>query len=514
VRASAPDVELPERFRVTGHIANGGMASVWAAEDRTLGRIVAIKLLAPQFLDDPTAKARFEREARAAASLSDHPHVVTIFDVGECEDRPFIVMEHMSGGSLADVLRNRGEPPRADALRWLRGAAEALDYAHGRGIVHRDVKPANLLLDARARLGVGDFGIARAGLEQTITSTGQVLGTAAYLSPEQAEGEAAGPPSDRYSLAVVGYELLTGARPFAGASFAAQARAHLEDAPTPPSERPDAAVPASADPVLLRGMAKDPEARWPTATALVDALERALAGGPEAPTEATRPMTTRVAGAAARPPRTPARPRPRAPIPPPPGAPPTRPPGAAGSQRRWVGLAVAGVAALLVAVALAALTGGDDERPAADRAPGGSTSPAPGAERDRGAQTGTSASGADDGSSVSALNDEGFGLINQGRPGDAVPILQQAVDRCGSSTELTCAYALYNLGHALRLAGRPAEAIPILERRLEIPNQQDVVQRELDLAREQAGVSSGGDGGDEGGRENGNGKGRGKGKKD
>ena len=177
-------------------------------------------MLAAQFAADPDARARFQREARTAAQVSDQTHVMTIYDIGEHGDDAFIVMEHFAGGTVADRLRaarDAGERiPRETALRWLREAAAGLDVAHAAGIVHRDVKPANLLLDANDRLAVGDFGIARLADDTQMTMTGQVLGTAAYISPEQALGRPAGPASDRYALAVVAHELLTGSRPFAG----------------------------------------------------------------------------------------------------------------------------------------------------------------------------------------------------------------------------------------------------------------------------------------------------------
>ena len=168
--------------------------------------------------------------------LSSHPNVATIYDVGEHDGRAFIVMELMRGGSVADVLRKDERIEHQRALRWLREAASGLDAAHAAGIVHRDVKPANLLLDERDRLGIGDFGIARLAWEEQVTQTGQVLGTAAYISPEQAMGEAATAASDRYSLAVVAFELLTGEKPFQAEHFAAQARAQIEDDPPRVSE--------------------------------------------------------------------------------------------------------------------------------------------------------------------------------------------------------------------------------------------------------------------------------------
>ena len=182
-------IALPTRYRVVRHIASGGMASVWLAEDELLGRLVAVKVLSPGLAQDERANRRFLREARAGARLSECRHVVTVYDIGEHDGRPFMVMEHFSGGTVADRLRSGRDVPRALALRWLREAADALDCAHGHDVVHRDVKPANLLIDERGRLAVGDFGIATVAAEASLTQTGQVLGTAAYISPEQARGQ-------------------------------------------------------------------------------------------------------------------------------------------------------------------------------------------------------------------------------------------------------------------------------------------------------------------------------------
>src|SRR3954453_12911582 len=202
VPSSSPArVSLPERYRVVRHVANGGMASVWEAHDELLDRSVAVKLLASHLSEDDRARQRFQREARAAAGLSNHPNVATIYDVGEFEGRTFIVMELLTGGSLADRRRS-GEPvSRETALRWLREAASALDAAHVAGVVHRDVKPANMLIDEHGRLAIADFGIARIALEDQLTATGQVLGTAAYISPGQGAGDpgtpAPAPPARR-----------------------------------------------------------------------------------------------------------------------------------------------------------------------------------------------------------------------------------------------------------------------------------------------------------------------------
>src|SRR5215213_7256956 len=255
------------------------MASVWEAHDELLDRPVAIKVLASHLSEDDRARRRFAREARTAAGLSSHPHVVTIYDVGEHDGNSLIVMELVGGGTVADRLRAGEEIPHRVALRWLSEAGSALDAAHEAGIVHRDVKPANMLLDEKGRLALADFGIARLGLEDQITQTGQVLGTAAYISPEQAMGRPSTPASDRYALAVVAFELLTGGRPFTGENFAAQARAHVDDEPPRASEH-DVDVPPAADGVLVRGMAKEPEDRWESAGAMVRALDDALSAPP------------------------------------------------------------------------------------------------------------------------------------------------------------------------------------------------------------------------------------------
>jgi eukaryotic-like serine/threonine-protein kinase len=267
-------VDLPPRYRVVRHIANGGMATVWAAEDSLLERLVAVKVLAPGYAADVAARRRFTREARAAARVSDHPNVVTIFDIGDHDGSAFIVMEHFAGGTVADRLKalpSEQRMPAPLALRWLRETAGALDAAHANDVVHRDVKPGNLLLDENGRLAVGDFGIASLAGETAVTATGQVLGTAAYLSPEQARGHQATAASDRFSLAVVAYELLCGGRPFPGDTAMEQARARLQQEPIDPGS-----ICASAYDALKHGLARAPEDRPETAAAFVAELEAAL----------------------------------------------------------------------------------------------------------------------------------------------------------------------------------------------------------------------------------------------
>jgi serine/threonine-protein kinase len=517
-------LSLPDRYQVTGHVASGGMAAVYAARDELLGRDVAVKVLAEHLNQDPGAKLRFQREARAAAGLSSHPHVVTIYDVGEHDGRSFIVMELLRGGSLAQVFRaGRDVDDRPTAVGWLRDAASALDAAHAAGIVHRDVKPANLLLDDRGGLVMADFGIARIAQEDQLTQTGQVLGTAAYLSPEQALGEPATAASDRYALAVVAFELLTGRRPFAAEHFAAQARAHVEDDPPRASDiRPD--LPPSVDEVLARGLAKAPDDRWPSATAFVDALDAALAepAGDE-PTRAMAPIA----------------PRHRDPLPPPlqeplptPASPAPRvaasrqtprreqsflidePP--ARSRRgagRWVALGAVVLALGAGGAAIASLAGdgGGDDEPRAertptptatstpDRTPTPTSTPTP-EPTPTPTPTATSTptpsptpsptrTAAPTGGSATTNNNRGYALYQQGQYDRAVPILQRAVEQCGDSKELDpCGFALFNYGSALHRAGRSAEAIPFLERRLaDFSFQRGVVRRELAAARRAAG---------------------------
>src|SRR3954453_21347876 len=260
------------------------MGSVYRAYDTSLGRVVAIKVLDERYSEDPDVRRRFEREARAAARLSGHPGSVTIYDVGECEGRPYIVMELLDGGTLEQRLRE-GAPPLSLALRWLEQAAAAIDAAHAAGVVHRDVKPANLLLDTEENVHVADFGIASAAGLDALTRAGTILGTAGYLSPEQASGERAAAASDRYALGVVAYELLTGRRPYArvpaprpaareSPPAGAAAPVH-EPVPSACTQRGD--LPCEVDPVFERALAKEPAARYPTCAAFVGALRNAFA---------------------------------------------------------------------------------------------------------------------------------------------------------------------------------------------------------------------------------------------
>ena len=266
---------LPPRYRGAERIAHGGMGEIYRATDDALGRAVAVKLLAERYAEDDAIRRRFTREALAAARLSGEPNTVTIFDVGEWNERPFIVMEHLSGGTLDDRIAREGAQPADRVLHWLEQAAAALDHAHGSGVVHRDVKPGNLLLDREGNVHVADFGIASAAGMDPLTMTGTILGTAGYLSPEQAQGDRATPASDVYGLAVVAFELLTGDRPYRRESTTAEAAAHVSE-PIPSAREREHSLPGEVDAVFERALAKRPEDRYGSSRAFVDALRWAL----------------------------------------------------------------------------------------------------------------------------------------------------------------------------------------------------------------------------------------------
>jgi serine/threonine-protein kinase len=267
---------LPGRFRESELVARGAMGDVYRAVDVLLGRVVAVKVLSEAYAHDESAHQRFAREARAAASLAGDPNIVTVYDITDAGGRPCIVMEFLGGGSLETLLRREGAPPPERALRWLDEAGRALDHAHAAGVVHRDVKPGNLLLDDEGVVHVADFGIASAAGAASLTESGTLIGTAGYLSPEQAAGEPTSPASDRYALGVVAYELLAGARPFVNDSPAAEAAAHVH-APVPSLHgRND--LPPALDAVFARALAKSPGKRYRSCGELVAALRSAFEG--------------------------------------------------------------------------------------------------------------------------------------------------------------------------------------------------------------------------------------------
>jgi eukaryotic-like serine/threonine-protein kinase len=262
---------VDERYRLDRKIGSGGMADVWLAEDTELDRNVAIKILHDRFAQDSEFVQRFQREAQSAAGLQ-HPNVVGIFDRGSFRDSYFIAMEYVDGPSLKDLVK--GGMGIKDAIDFTRQILNAARFAHRKGIIHRDLKPQNVLIDDEGRARVADFGIARGGENSDITATGSVMGTAQYLSPEQAQGKPTTPRSDIYSIGVILYEALTGRVPFEGNSAVAVALKQVSEQPRRPSAiNPD--IPPALDAVVMRALAKDPDARFKDADAFLKALDAA-----------------------------------------------------------------------------------------------------------------------------------------------------------------------------------------------------------------------------------------------
>ena len=483
------------------------MASVLLCEDERLSRQVAVKRL---HADSPSdTERRFAREAKLGASLN-HPNLVSVFDTATDDEGVLIVMEYVEGEPLSRELR-RGPLTPDRVARMATELGAALDHAHAHGVVHRDVKPGNVLLRVDGVTKLVDLGIATAADDTRITRSGTVLGTAAYMAPEQLEGKEAGPPADVYALAAVCYEALCGQRPRSGRT--PLELAHAVATEPPPDLRKDwASAPPEAAEVLRRALARKQEDRPRSAGALASELRGALEEPPTAPTRRfDRPAQAPAAAAPAAAPTS--------------AGPPSRP-----AYRSRSKLPLAALAALFVALALAVgvaalSSGGDDNGDGGDAgsppareqqgarnqgskaeetpkkksndnaqaapapAPAEPEEPAPAPEQEQPVDDGGGGGGGTAGSSSgAALNEQGFALMGQGRYDEAVPILQRAVDSYPAGTsDLNYAYALFNLGKSLRLAGRPDEAIPVLEQRLAIPNQTGTVQAELDLARKAAG---------------------------
>jgi eukaryotic-like serine/threonine-protein kinase len=480
------------------------MASVLLCEDERLDRLVAVKRLHADSPED--TERRFAREAKLGASLN-HPNLVSVFDTATDDQGVLIVMEYVEGEPLSrEVRRGPLIPDRVAKMATELGAA--LDHAHRQGVVHRDVKPGNVLLRVDGVTKLVDLGIATAAGHTRITTSGTVLGTAAYMAPEQLEGHEAGPPADIYALAAVCFEALCGERPRSGRTPLAIAHEIATEPPPDLRERWPSAPSAAVD-ALCRGMARKPEARPRSAGELALELKRALEEPPTAPMPRVERRTRARPVVASSPPAAP--------------APAARRP-AAGSRSRLPMIALAAVfVALALAVGAAALMSGGDggdggdggeeagsppareqqskrngdsggeakqkqpkeDAPAAAPAP---AEPAPTEPTPEEAEAPADEGGATDPVSGASLNEQGFELMGQGRYDEAIPILQRAVNSFPSGTnDLNYAYALFNLGKSLRLAGRPNEAVPLLERRLAIPNQTETVQAELDLARRAAG---------------------------
>jgi serine/threonine protein kinase len=467
---------LAGRYRPVRVLGTGGMARVHLAEDERLGREVAVKQMHAHSADD--VAVRFEREAKLGASLN-HPNLVSIYDIETEGESVLIVMEYVEGETLQDMI-GRGALPPERVAEIVRDVASGLDHAHRHGVVHRDVKPANILIRRDGTAKVADLGIASAAEHTSITRSGVVMGTAAYMAPEQLEGGKAGPRTDVYALAAVAFEALSGQKPRTGKTPLEVAN-QVVNGPPPDLARSWSGAPPGAVAALARGLSREPEDRQPTAGALAEELARGLRA-PATQRTAAMPVT-----------------RSRRPEP--------------TDRRNWIP-AAAIVALLAIAAVLGTglLAGGDDSDPTRDKASrqaapnrdsaspkvdrnarterngnAGSRAVAPPAAPDEPAAEEPAASEPTTDDPV-ALNEQGFGLMQAGDYDGAIPLLERAVAAYPEgSQELTYAYALYNLGRSLRLAGRPDEAIPILERRLEIPNQTDTVQRELDAARAAAG---------------------------
>jgi hypothetical protein len=289
-------------YRIEGLLGRGGMATVYRAHQRSLDRTVAIKVLPESLAEEEGFRERFRQEAIAIARLR-HPAILVVFDYGEQDGTPYLVSEYVEGGTLADRL---GAPlPLPEVMRWLAPIAAALDFAHERGIVHRDVKPSNILIARDGGALLADFGLAKLfESERRLTQTGMLLGTPQYMAPELAHGGAIGPSVDRYALAVIAYEMLTGSVPFDAPSPQALLLAHVQQAvPQPRALNP--ALSPSVESVLLRGLEKSPDARYPSATAFITALEEAsratAAAGAQPPSERTIPVSLAHSGAARQP---------------------------------------------------------------------------------------------------------------------------------------------------------------------------------------------------------------------
>src|SRR3954471_12524396 len=267
---------LADRYELEELVGTGGMSSVYRAHDRLLDRQVALKILHQQYSFDEEYVERFRREARAVAALS-HPNIVTVIDRGEHDGRQFIVFEYVDGENLKRLIERRGPAPVSTALELAMEIARALSFAHQQGLVHRDVKPQNVLLNGDGRAKVTDFGIARSlDVQHGMTQTGTVLGTSDYIAPEQAQGQRVDEHTDVYSLGGVLYELLTSEVPFPGENFVAVAMRHINE--PPPSirdKRPD--VSPRLEAAVHRAMAKDPEERFQTMAAFGRELEACLA---------------------------------------------------------------------------------------------------------------------------------------------------------------------------------------------------------------------------------------------
>jgi eukaryotic-like serine/threonine-protein kinase len=436
----AKGVRLKDRYRLERLLGRGGMASVWLASDEVLERPVAIKVLSDTIASDPEFLARFRREARVAAGLS-HPNLIGVYDYADGAERPYLVMEYVPGGNLAERTSQKAE---VDCERLARELLGALAHIHAAGIVHRDVKPGNVLIAPDGSAKLIDFGIALPTDATSLTRTGHLLGTARYIAPEVMNGGPATERSDLYSCGLV-------LRDCTGNDPPGRLRALVE-----------------------RLSAADPRGRPASAAEALAQVDRKISV-PDQPTESFSPTFS----------------HPRARSSP---EPPTRPLEARAPRLpRGKSATVGGILAM-GAVALLVFTGGPSDEPRGGQAKTGSgvaASDRQGVEstdrQEAEANAAVPAPSGNDLARASSLNQEGFEMIQAGRYEEAVPVLEGAIRAFPpNSDDLSYAYALFNLGNALRLSGRPQEAIPVLERRLEIPNQTATVRRELAAAEREA----------------------------
>jgi serine/threonine-protein kinase len=443
------------------------MADVYLATDEVLGRVVAIKVLSKRLGEDRDLQARFLREARIGAKLSGLPNIVTIFDVVVQRGRPMIVMEYLGGGTLAERMR-AGRVAPAQALAWLEQAGRALDAAHAAGVVHGNFKPANVMFGSDGVVRVTDFGIATVGGDAKLTSSGTVPGSYGDLAPEQAVGHRTTFESDRYGLAVLAFELLTGRRPYQAASFAAEATAHAS-APIPAASDVDPSLPPGIDGALAFGLWKHPARRPQSCAALVASLRRGFTNS-ETATMVVQP-------------------------PPLPAAPPPR---SAPSRGRAAALAALiatiGVAGLISARELTkddrstsatatvtrttTVAGRSEVRTvtvdggaAVTESQAPTTTPSTTATTTRRATTGLSAG------SAANLNDRAYRLLQQGDPAAALPLLEQSVAALRGTGSITEAYASYNLALARFSTGNCSEVAELLARSTAIQGQRTEIAR-------------------------------------
>jgi serine/threonine protein kinase len=439
---------LADRYRVVRRLGAGGAATVLLCEDERLGRLVAVKRLHTGSPDEMAR--RLHREARLGASLN-HPNLVSVFDTETYDEGVLIVMEYVEGETLGDALR-RGPMPLKRALEVVGALASALDHAHAHGVVHRDVKPGNVLLRQDGVVKLADLGIGIAADNTRITRTGMALGTPSYMAPEQLEGDRPTPAVDIYALGALSFELLSGRKAHEGNSPVEVARRVTAQAPPDLREAwPDA--PRAAAQAIRRAMSREPRDRQRSAGELSEQLQSALA-----PSQVTRDAIT-------------------------------LPLGGARGFPRWI--PVLALLAVAVVAVLALTLGNDSDKspskaaattPAHKAKPKAKPKPTPAPPAQ------TTPAGADAGRQ---LNDQGKALIDSGQAAQAIPILERAVAAFppdARATDINYAYALFNLADAYFKAGQPEKAIPLLEQRLQIPNQRGVVKKELKDAQRAAGL--------------------------